>query len=325
MCSIHIGICHDHDLIIAKFRDVKVISIPFRESAAECIDHGLDFRIGKYFINGCFLYVQDLTSDRQDCLIITVTGSLGRTTGRISLYDEDLTLGRIFLLAVRQLSIGIKGIFLFGQKIDLGSLFCLANLGSFLCTGEDCLKSFQISVEIEYHLLSHNLTGCTGCILVVQLRFGLTLESWFRMLNGNDRCHSVTDICTCEIRIFILQNTDLSGISIHHCGKCSLKSSQMSTALCIINVITEAQHILTELIGKLKCHFHLNAVRFPLQINRLMENFRTVVQILDKSDDAIRFMIGNIFNLLSSFILEVNGQFRIQVCSLMKPALYLCC
>ena len=69
------------------------------------------------------------------------------------------------------------------------------------------------------------------------------------------------------------------------------------------------------------CH----PVRFPLQINRLMENFRTVVQILDKSDDAIRFMIGNIFNLRSSFILEVNGQFRIQVCSLMKPALYLCC
>ena len=145
------------------------------------------------------------------------------------------------------------------------------------------------------------------------------------MLDGNNRCHSVTDICTCEVRILVFKNANLSRISIHDCGKCSLKSGQMSTALCIVNVITEAQYILTKFIGKLKCHLYLNTVCFPFQVNRIMQDFRTVVQILDKSNDTVRLMIGNILDLCASFILKMNGQFRIQICSLMKSALYFCC
>ena len=153
----------------------------------------------------------------------------------------------------------------------------------------------------------------------------MSLESWFRMLDGNNCSHSVTDICTCKVRVFIFKNTDFSGISIHNCSKCSLESCQMSAALCIVNVITEAQYIFTELISKLKCHFYLNAVCFTFQINRLMQNFCTMIQILNKSDNPIRLMIRNILNFCPSLILEMNSQFRIQICSLMKPALYLCC
>ena len=145
------------------------------------------------------------------------------------------------------------------------------------------------------------------------------------MLDGNNRCHSVTDICTCEVRILVFKNTNLSRISIHDCSKCSLKSGQMSTALCIVNVITEAQYILTKFIGKLECHLYLNAVYFPFQVNRIMQDFCTVVQILDKSNDTVRLMIGNILDLCTSFILKANSQFRIQICSLMKSALYFCC
>ena len=145
------------------------------------------------------------------------------------------------------------------------------------------------------------------------------------MLDGNNCCHSVTDICTCEVRILVFKNANLSRISIHDCGKCSLKSGQMSTALCIVNVITEAQYILTKFIGKLECHLYLNAVCFPFQVNRIMQDFCTVVQILDKSNDTVRLMIGNILDLCTSFILKANSQFRIQICSLMKSALYFCC
>ena len=160
MRPVHIGISHDHNLVVTKLCNVKIISISFGESTSECIDHGLDLRIGKHFVNGCFLYIQDLTSDRKDCLVITVTCSLCGTSRRISLYDKDLTLGRILFLTVCQLSVRVKGIFLLCQKIGLGSLFCLANFGSFLRTGKDGLKSLQVSVKIEYHLLSYNLSGC---------------------------------------------------------------------------------------------------------------------------------------------------------------------
>ena len=141
MRPIHIGISHDHNLVVTKLRNIKVISVSFGESTSECIDHGLDFRIGKHLVNSSLLHIQDLTSDRKDCLVITVAGSLCRTSRRISLYDKDLTLGRILFLTVCQFSVRVKGIFLLCQKIGLGSLLCLADFGSFLRAGKDCTKT----------------------------------------------------------------------------------------------------------------------------------------------------------------------------------------
>ena len=160
MRPIHIGISHDHNLVIAKLCNVKVISVSFGESTSERIDHGLNLRIGKYLINSSLLHIQDLASDRKDCLIITVTRSLCRTSRRISLYDKDFALGRIFLLTVCQLSVRVEGIFLLCQKIRLRPLLRFTDLCCFLCAGKDGLKSLQISVKIEYHLLSYNLSGC---------------------------------------------------------------------------------------------------------------------------------------------------------------------
>ena len=160
MRPIHISISHDHDLVVTKLRNVKIISVSFGESASECIDHGLNLRIGKHLINSSLLHIQYLTSDRKDRLIITITGSLCGTSRRISLYDKDLTLGRILFFTVCQLSVRIKGIFLLCQKIRLRPLLCFTDLCCFLRAGKDSLKSLQISVKIEYHLLSYNLSGC---------------------------------------------------------------------------------------------------------------------------------------------------------------------
>ena len=137
MCTIDIGIGHDHDLVITELGDIKVVAISFGKTTAKCIDHGLDLCICKNLVNSCLFYIEDLTTDRKDRLIITVSGCLGRTACGISLYDKNLTLGWIFALTVGKLSIGIKGIFLLGQKIGLGSFLCLADLGCLFCTGKD--------------------------------------------------------------------------------------------------------------------------------------------------------------------------------------------
>ena len=128
MGSVHIRIGHNHNLVVTKFSDIKVISIAFGKSASKCIDHSLNLCVCKHLVNGGFLHIQDLTADRKDCLVITVAGSLCRTSRRISLYDKDLTLGRILFLTVCQFSVRVKGIFLLCQKIGLGSLLCLCLL-----------------------------------------------------------------------------------------------------------------------------------------------------------------------------------------------------
>ena len=145
------------------------------------------------------------------------------------------------------------------------------------------------------------------------------------MFNRNNRCHSITDICTCKIRIFIFQNANLSGISIHHCSKGGFKSCKMCATFCIINIITESKYIFPELIGKLESCLYLNPIRLSLQINRFMENLCILIQILNKSDNPIRFMICDILNLSASFILKMDRQLRIQISSFMESALYFCC
>ena len=136
MCTIHICIGHDHDLVIAKLGNIKIVSVSFGKTTAECIDHGLDLCVSQHFINGGLLYIKDLTADRKNCLIVTVSGCLGRTTGRISLYNKDLTERRILLLTVGKLAIGVEGIFLLGEEVGLGTFLCLTDLGCLLSAGK---------------------------------------------------------------------------------------------------------------------------------------------------------------------------------------------
>ena len=144
MCSVHIGIGHDHNLIVTEFGNIEIVSISFGKAASKSVD--LDLRIGQYLVDGGLLYIEDLTADRQDSLIVTGSGSLGRTAGGISLYNKDLAERRIFLLTVGQLAVGIKRVFLLGEKIGLGTFFRLTDLGRFFRTGKYCLQCFQVSV-----------------------------------------------------------------------------------------------------------------------------------------------------------------------------------
>ena len=57
MASVHIGIGHQDDLIIFQFCDIKVISITFRKSAAERVDHRLDLGVCQNLVHRCLFHV----------------------------------------------------------------------------------------------------------------------------------------------------------------------------------------------------------------------------------------------------------------------------
>ena len=105
MGSVHVRIGHYDYLIIAELRDIKVIAITLGKTAAEGVDHGLDLRIGQNLVDGGLLHIQYLTSDGQDGLILTVSGSLGAAACGISLHDKDLTLFGFPGFTVGQLSV----------------------------------------------------------------------------------------------------------------------------------------------------------------------------------------------------------------------------
>ena len=98
----------------------------------------------------------------------------------------------------------------------------------------------------------------------------------------------------------------------------------MSSALCIVDIVAKAQNVFTKFVCILESCLHLNAVCLSLQKNRLMQHLRFMVQITKISHNSFRFMVLLSLGLIPSFILKENGQLRIQICSLMKTAFYLC-
>ena len=109
MRTVHIGIGHNDNLVVAKLADIKVVAVSLRKTASKGIDHGLDLGIGKDFVNASFFYIQNLASNRQDGLEMAVSGSLGGTAGRISFDDKNLADIGIAALTVGQLAVGVEG------------------------------------------------------------------------------------------------------------------------------------------------------------------------------------------------------------------------
>ena len=139
MGAVHIRIRHDDDLVIAQLRDVKIVPVALGKAAAEGVDHGLDLRVRKHLVDACLFHVQDLSPDGKDRLIGTVPRHFGAASGGIPLHDEDLAAGGVPGFAVRQLSVGVKGKFLFGEQVGLRPLLGLSDLRRLLRAADDAL------------------------------------------------------------------------------------------------------------------------------------------------------------------------------------------
>ena len=137
MGTIHVCICHNNNLVIAKLGNVKVIAIALGKPAAKGINHGLDLRVGKNLVNTGLFHVQDLSPNGKDRLKLPVSGGFGAAAGGIPLHDEDLAFCRIPGFAVGQLSVGVKGKLLLGQHIGPGPLLGLADLRGLFGTGNN--------------------------------------------------------------------------------------------------------------------------------------------------------------------------------------------
>ena len=95
----------------------------------------------------------------------------------------------------------------------------------------------------------------------------------------------------------------------------------MCPALGVIDVIAESKDIFMELIHILKGGLHRDSLALAGKIDNVVENLLGLVHILDKADDSVRLMKFQVLRLLSSPVLKHDGESRIQVGRLVKPAL----
>ena len=105
MATIHIGIGHDDDLVIAQLLQVQGFRILLGTygHTHSSIDV-LDLLALEHLVIHRFLHIQDLTAQGEDRLECAVTSLLGCTTCGVSLDQEQLTNGGIFGGTIGQLA-----------------------------------------------------------------------------------------------------------------------------------------------------------------------------------------------------------------------------
>src|SRR5918999_6069000 len=100
MGSIHIRIAHHNHFVISDLLDIEI----FRpDSRAQRRNEGLNLLRTEHFVETRLLYIEDLTTQRQNGLRAPIAPLLSRATGRIALNQEDLRLSGITCGAIGEL------------------------------------------------------------------------------------------------------------------------------------------------------------------------------------------------------------------------------
>ena len=98
--SVYVRVCHQHDLVIAQFRQVEIFANPGAKSG----DEGLDFFVIQSAVQAGFFYVEDFAAQRQDSLVGGVAPRHRRTACRIALDQENFAFGSVPAGAISQLA-----------------------------------------------------------------------------------------------------------------------------------------------------------------------------------------------------------------------------
>src|SRR5699024_5139784 len=181
--SVHIGIRHEYELVVAQFRDVELVV----DSGAERGDHRLYLGVLEYPVDPCLLHIDDLATKRQDRLVHGVAALLGGAARGISLHNVEFAVLRLRGTTVLQFP---------GQPADVERTLapdqitrlprsqpCLGTRDSLV---DDRLGLARVALEpVGQPLVRLGLHERLR-LTVTQLLLRLTLELWFRQFDRND-------------------------------------------------------------------------------------------------------------------------------------------
>ena len=214
------------------------------DASTQRVDDRLD-RLGvESPIHPGLLHVEDLATHRQDRLDAWITPLGGRTTGGVTLHDEDLTLlgiGRGAVLEfARQRRRSEQALAVAGH---VASLACRnTGLGSRLGLGDDELALLGVLLEPVRELLVEHLLHEGSRLGVAQLGLRLTLELWLGEFDGDDRRESLTDVVTGDAILAFLDHAPALTPPVDDTGECGAEALLVGTTLDGVDGVGEGVH-----------------------------------------------------------------------------------
>ena len=247
MRSIHIGVSHDDNAVVAQLGDIEpaLLGLAPADAGAQRGDQGADFGAAQHAVETRPLDVQDLAFQRQNRLIFAIASLFGGPAGAVTLDQEQFGFRRIALLAIRQLARQ-------GGHVQHTLAPCqLARLARRLaCRGrvhhllDDALGLARMGFEPMRHRIRHRRLHHRLHLGTDQLVLGLRGEFRVRHLHRQHRRHAFAHVVADQSEAVLFAHA--LGVFAHHPRHRLAETGQMRAAVALRDVVGEAQHVLVE-------------------------------------------------------------------------------
>ena len=246
MRAIHIGIGHDNYFVVADLTQVQRFRVLFgSECDTKSREDITDFFALEYLMLHRFLYVQNLTSQRQNSLVNTVTTGLRSSACGISLDQEQLALSRILAHAIRQFTRQTTAA---QRRLPQHTLTrvtgcdtCLSRQNHFLY---DLLCIIRMFLQVVLQCLGYGTRNHAGYFRVTELRLRLTLKLRLCHFHGDNCRQTLTEIVRIDRRVAVfvfqlrlLQHLAVLRVFLHHTRQRSAETGYVRTAFNGVDIV----------------------------------------------------------------------------------------
>ena len=295
MASVHVGIGHQDDLVIARAADVervlvllfvRILPLP-SDARPQRHDKRPDFIAGQHLVEPRLFHVQDLALQRKNGLKFPVPSHLRGTACGFALDDEQLAEGRVLLRAVGQFP-GERPSVQRALSTDqlLGFPGRVARPGRVDGLADDLAGDGRVLVKIDAQGVVHRRLDEALHFAVPQLGLGLAFELRIAQLDAHDRGEALPHVVPGQRLRVLLQEIVRVGVVIDGPRERRLEPDQMGPALAGIDVVGKGIEILGVGVVVLDGDFQGEIRLFDLHKDRLMEGRLGSVQMLHKGHDA---------------------------------------
>ena len=242
--TIHIGVRHDDDFVVAQFFDVKrAFTLAIADAGADGGDHRADFIVLQHFVQPRFLDVDQFAANRKDRLEFTVAALLGGATGGITFDDIKLGVGRITIGAVRQLARQTAaGHRRFANRFPRLAR-SLTGAGGGQTFVHNALGHWRIRIKISHQPLVSHRAGDTFHFGRKQFHLGLRFKLGIAVLHGNHRGQAFAHVVAGDLRILFLQEFVGLRVLVDRAGHRAAETGEMRAAVRIVNRVGVTKHL----------------------------------------------------------------------------------
>src|SRR3989344_1604939 len=243
--------------MIAQFGDVEDVA----DGGAQAQYQIFDRLAGEHFVQPRALDVEYLAAQRQYRLDAAIPALLGRAACRVSLYDKQFRLRRLFALAVGKFAWQTETLHrALAQNRVFGRLGGLARLKRQHRFADDGPRVLGLLLQKHGKRLAKDGVYSSTRLNGAELGFSLALKLDFGKFDRNYRRQTFEHVLAGKVLLAFTQCIAFARVGVERTRERTLKAGHMSAALCGINVVGKGEHPRGQVVDILQRYLHNNAV-----------------------------------------------------------------